>query len=256
MKQLNTLKKHIKLKLKSNNKIKQKSNFSLNTIIIYLLGVHFLPAIVSIITGIIFAIVEEVTEFEYGIIALSELISNSKVYIYSFSYLLLTIYIFKKYKYVYNKAFKNMKKFNLIKKSIILSIFVWGINSTTVNILRMFGSEIPNNQTIIDNLSASNFLITMITVVIMAPFIEEIIFRYIIQNWAKKFGTIASIFISSIIFSLMHYSGGNVMLIIPYFSVALCFAIIYDRTENITFVFIVHVINNFISLIHQAIILN
>ena len=249
MKQLDTQYECDKIDFNNHRKINQTSKSRIKTILFYLFSMYVLPIIVSIAIGVSFAFFEEITGIEQDVIALSRIISNSKIYIHLFIYIVLTTYIFKKYKFIYNDAFKKIKKLNLIKKSIILSVLFRGIKAATMNILEMFGSEIPHNQTLIEDLATNNFLIIMIMVTIMAPFIEEIIFRYIIQNSTKKFGNIVSILISSTFFSLMHYTGGDKIAIINYFVSGLYFAIIYNRTKNIALVFIVHAVNNFLSLI-------
>lgn len=247
MRQFITQYKRKKIEPNNHNKINQTPHSRIKTVLFYLFSMYLLPIVVSISIGISFAIVEEITGIEYDIFALSKLISNSKVYIYLFTYIVMTTYIFKKYKVIYYDAFKKIKKLNLIKKSVLLSVLVWGIKAATMNILEMFGAKMPHNQILIQDLATNNFLIITIMLTIMAPFIEEIIFRHIIQNSTKRFGNIISILISSTIFSLMHYSGGNMIPIINYFVSGLCFGIIYNRTKNISIVLIVHAVNNFIN---------
>lgn len=136
-----------------------------------------------------------------------------------------------------------------IEITIMLSVLVWGIKASTSVILEIFSVKIPSNQMFIESLATKDFLVIMIILTIMAPFVEEIIFRYIIQKTLKRFRSMCSILISSVLFSLMHYQGGDIIPIINYFISGLCLATIYDRSENIAITYTVHRINNFVNLL-------
>lgn len=201
---------------------------SQKTIIVYLSCMYVLPVILIMMIGPI---------------------SDSMIYISFLSYMVLTIYIYNKYNHIYKTAFKEIIKFALLKKILLLSVFVVITNYITGTLLKILGVDIANNQSIIETYIVSHIIITIITFVLLAPFVEEIIYRYILQNWASKYGDNFSILLSSFIFSLVHNIGGNILATIQYFVLGLCFAIVYKRTKNIAMPLAIHMINNLVILI-------
>lgn len=98
--------------------------------------------------------------------------------------------------------------------------------------------------------SASLTLISS-SVVIMAPFTEEIIFRHVLfYQWrSKKWLAIIMFFVSSIAFGLVHWNNfqGDIMQMIPYMFIGAFFATIYCFTRNIWQNIITHFMFNFLQ---------
>ncbi len=55
------------------------------------------------------------------------------------SYMVLTIYIYNKYNHIYKTAFKEIIKFALLKKILLLSVFVVITNYITGTLLKILG---------------------------------------------------------------------------------------------------------------------
>lgn len=90
-----------------------------------------------------------------------------------------------------------------------------------------------------DNLSSSSqMLIALLSVVVIAPIVEEIMFRGTLQQYLKKFFSVrTSILITSIIFACFHFSStqslGNVSLIASLFVFACFLGYTYERQGSI-----------------------
>lgn len=92
---------------------------------------------------------------------------------------------------------------------------------------------------------------TMFTVIILAPVLEEMLFRGIIQESTSRFyGPMAGILIASAIFAIVH---PNPQQIINAFFSGLILGYIYYRTRSLIPVIIIHAINNAVAyiIIHQ-----
>lgn len=83
-----------------------------------------------------------------------------------------------------------------------------------------------------------------ITAVILAPIIEEIVFRGIILNrFRTKWGIGKAIILSSVLFGILHYE----LAVTGALTLGICLALIYLRTENILVPITIHFINNLIA---------
>jgi membrane protease YdiL (CAAX protease family) len=84
---------------------------------------------------------------------------------------------------------------------------------------------------------------------LLAPFLEEIVFRYVLFFKFIKYKFIAPILfiISSILFWVVHFNNfdGNLFLTIPFMVTGAYFALIYYFTKNIWYSISVHFISNF-----------
>ncbi|MCH9610544.1 MAG: hypothetical protein S4CHLAM81_03860 [Chlamydiales bacterium] len=73
---------------------------------------------------------------------------------------------------------------------------------------------------------------TLLFVVVVVPFSEELLFRGFLQTWLRKrFGVLVSLLLSSALFALVHYSGGqnNVEVVGSLFVLALFLGYLYER---------------------------
>jgi membrane protease YdiL (CAAX protease family) len=87
---------------------------------------------------------------------------------------------------------------------------------------------------------------------ILTPLVEELIFRKVIFNFFHgRFGNVAAVIISGLIFGIMHVvSFSDYLQAIPYVMMGMVFGVIYLRANKNIFVPIgVHVINNLISFL-------
>lgn len=92
---------------------------------------------------------------------------------------------------------------------------------------------------------------SILTAVVMAPILEEILFRGVIQGSAySKYGALKSILISSAAFGIIHLIPQQV---IYAFVAGIILGYIYWRTQSILSVIIVHALNNGIAFIQKII---
>lgn len=81
----------------------------------------------------------------------------------------------------------------------------------------------------------------LLNTIILAPIIEEIIFRGVmLHRWSLKWGLREAIFVSSIVFGLLH-----LMSAIDAFLFGLVMCTLYLRTQSILVPIVFHILNNF-----------
>ena len=118
------------------------------------------------------------------------------------------------------------------------------------------GSDTSANQSLIESVVDSKPLLMFFTTVLLAPVLEEIIFRGMMFAWVyEKFPRFAHL-ISSFLFAFAHVAlgmlSGNVgefIQIVPYFLMALVLSKLYEKTNNIYVPIIAHTVNNFIAVV-------
>lgn len=144
---------------------------------------------------------------------------------------------------------KNVKAYfqYCLPKFIVFIVFYMGV---TAIISMVTNGKISNNQQILNTLPV---WYTMPLAIIIAPFIEEFIFRGVIRRFIKN--NILFIIISGVLFGLAHsIIEGNIQQIlimgIPYALMGGYFAYLYAKTDNITISMINHLIwNTFASVL-------
>ena len=92
---------------------------------------------------------------------------------------------------------------------------------------------------------------SILTTIVMAPILEEILFRGVIQGSAmSRFGAMRAIFISSAVFGLIHIMPQQV---IYAFVVGLVLGYVYWKTKSIMSVIAIHAFNNSLVFIQKSI---
>ena len=166
--------------------------------------------------------------------------------------------------YIYRKDtipnFKDLK--SNIKEYINKYIRYWflmlGLMILSNAIITIFTTtKISNNQSDIVELLGSYPVYTLITTVLLAPIIEELIFRLSIRKIFKN--DILFIAMSGLIFGSMHVLGNtnsmiDLLFIIPYSIPGFMFAYIYTKSKNICIPMGMHFMHNTIMIILQLII--
>lgn len=89
------------------------------------------------------------------------------------------------------------------------------------------------------------FILVLLARVITPAFVEEFIFRGITLGFLKKFGSTFAIFISALLFGVMH---GNMNQIPFAFLVGIYLGFVAIKTESLRIVILIHAFNNFISV--------
>ncbi|MGQ8823804.1 CPBP family intramembrane metalloprotease [Bacillus wiedmannii] len=92
--------------------------------------------------------------------------------------------------------------------------------------------------------------VALISIVILAPLVEELVFRYAAINiLIHKFNKTWSIIISSLVFSIMHF---DFPFIFGYFLIGLVLAVVYVRTNRLLVSFFVHASMNLVVVMLQV----
>ncbi len=120
------------------------------------------------------------------------------------------------------------------------------------------GSDTSQNQSMIESLMNTKPLLMAIPTVLLAPVLEEIVFRGLIFTWVyEKFPKLAHI-ISAFLFGFVHVVmgilGGNVaefIQIFSYFFMGMVLSYLYEKRNNIYVPILSHTVNNFIAVIMQ-----
>ena len=108
--------------------------------------------------------------------------------------------------------------------------------------------ETAANQEAVEAALGAMPLAMMLSVVIFAPIVEEIIFRLVLMklfNWKPVY----NILFSSFMFGFVHVLTGGVIHIIPYFLIGLVFGVIYHQNDNIWYATILHVLHNGLTVV-------
>ena len=144
-------------------------------------------------------------------------------------------------------------KNNLIKLLMWISggyfcIFV--ISAMYEFIMKLFGIEIEM-QMVTNELQKykdiKSIIIVILIVGIIMPVLEELIFRGILyQALRSKLSIFFSIFISSLIFAVIHI---NLLYIFPIMIIGIVCAYAFEKTKNILIPIVIHVVNNLFTVI-------
>ena len=180
-------------------------------------------------------------------------ITKNEVYSYLFAYLVVLITIVIKNRQDLINDAKTLKKDTSgIVKHLIFMYFLFLILQIGSNaILYLKIGAIADNQTLLNDLILKSPLIMFITLTLIGPIIEELIFRYpyrnALTNKKIKFA------ICTIIFTLSHMTATQnligILYIIPYFFLSLSIGYSYYKTDNIYTSIIFHILNNVVAVL-------
>lgn len=123
----------------------------------------------------------------------------------------------------------------------IISLFI------NIGISALKGSPVINP---LDALPKDSFLIMALFVGILAPIMEEVIFRGVLINKLRKYGDTVCIFASGFVFALFH---ANLSQMIYAFVLGLIFAYIVVKTGKLIYSIILHIIINMFSTVQISI---
>ena len=150
--------------------------------------------------------------------------------------------------------FKSKREFSVFKKAKVSKIFIYILIgalsffclypiSACINSL-FEAWQLP----IVDlpyNLSTKNYLISLISLVILPAICEELVYRGVIFKGLKKHGKAFSIIITAIMFAIFHFSYQQ--LIYPLLF-GLLLSLVMWFEDNIIYTMILHATNNFLSI--------
>ena len=152
------------------------------------------------------------------------------------------------------KGIKNLLLWILIGFLLQLLLSTVGYSIMVVIVLKGGVNLSFNNQTAINSMLKDSYILNFISLVIIAPFVEELFFRAFVFHVLKN-KLILSIILSSLFFGVTHVIGeiihgefvvASVTMIIYAFS-GLGLAILYAKRKNILVPMFVHMIWNLLS---------
>lgn len=184
--------------------------------------------------------------------------SDIAVYIYLISYQLLIclaiVLIFRKtYKEHFIKFKNNFK--NYISGYIKYWFITLGLMMLSNIIIQMIASDIAQNEQAVRKMLELSPVYTFIASVIIAPFLEESIFRLSIRKIIPKYKWLY-VFVSGLSFGLLHVIGNitvwtDWLFIVPYSIPGCVFAYTLVKSDNIFVPISLHTIHNGILITIQ-----
>ena len=168
--------------------------------------------------------------------------------------------------YVYKDEI--IKSFNEFKKNFkslmdkyfkywILMLILMMISSSIISNFTV--SETANNQNSIIDILKTNFIYTAFITAIVAPILEELVFRFTLKKMFKN-SNIVFIIMSGLFFGSLHVIGSfnyiqDLLFIIPYSIPGFIFAYVYTKSKNIFVPITLHSIHNTVMILLQLLII-
>lgn len=149
-----------------------------------------------------------------------------------------------------NLNLKTLGEFSIITIGALSFDYIW---ISLVTFLSTYSSFFKNNLIELNNSMSildENFLFALISAVILAPLMEELIFRGIIFNEAEKYKKGAfPIIISAILFGLLHI---NPLHIVAASFSGIILGIVYSKTRSLKITIFMHALNNLLSCFPES----
>lgn len=222
-----------------------KSIFSL--ILIYI-GIEFLAFFILVLISLIWNLLFK----RWGLIDFN---NDTKTLAINCIAQILGMYFFTK---TYRKKEFNVSKINTnmslkaFGKYSLISLGCSGISNLWVLLVQFLSPYSPLIKSSLESffehneIFNANHILAFISVVILAPIVEEIIFRGVIFNEASKYKSGAfPIIISALLFGLAHMQP---IQIVYAFIIGLIFAFVYSKTHSLPIVMFLHMLNNLLTL--------
>ncbi|WP_101772488.1 CPBP family intramembrane glutamic endopeptidase [Peptostreptococcus faecalis] len=225
---------------------KGKSFFKEILIIILMIILFLIPSIVEAIARMNVFGFENVKGTNYLNVSLTGIDAIVPM-IVSILFVFIFIYLSKKLNIQkIDLSFINKKNIvYIIIGFIVMRIIVY----SGISILNFQGiDQTANDKLIIDVYKNTSWYLVIVTSVIFAPIVEEILFRgYIIGHIFKK-KPILGIIISSLIFGSIH-TATNITSLVMYSLMGAVFGIVYYKTKRLEVSMSVHILNNIVAIV-------
>lgn len=115
-----------------------------------------------------------------------------------------------------------------------------------MSVMRMEGISNTTNQAAIENAHMNPFVLITVTV-IMAPIVEELIFRGLLMGRVFNLDSIVGLILSSLLFGLVH-TPNSIGVWIVYAGMGLALGIAYRKFQKLEYCIMAHIINNSIAV--------
>lgn len=125
----------------------------------------------------------------------------------------------------------------------VMNIILSAVIAIFVNFMDQAGVTIPEADFSIDKPSTAAVALQFLYIAIMAPLIEEIVYRGMILSALSKYGEYPAIFFSALCFGLMH---GNIPQAAAAFGTGLMYACIAVSCKSIIPSLVIHSLNNIV----------
>ncbi len=139
---------------------------------------------------------------------------------------------------------------------VIYALLYVQIKLIMANRFNVLTSNVPQNEKFLDGIAARFPVIAIIQVIILAPILEELIFRYLIYHILRRINKGCAILLTSLTFSVLHIAAeiqnGQLLEMLyfglSYMAIAVVLAIVYEKRRNIIFCVILHMVNNVLAI--------
>ena len=168
-------------------------------------------------------------------------------------FLLLAYFLISKYRKhlsIYNP--NGFGKTKLNGKLVLFMISMFFTDFAMHIAINMFQDSVPSNEIQLQNLSLGLPITMLFSIIIVAPIVEELLFRGIFFNYffnqKTLLNNILAVFFSGLLFGLMHEPRISLHLL-TYSLMGWIFATIYMFTKDIRYSIFYHGLNNFLASI-------
>lgn len=151
---------------------------------------------------------------------------------------------------LYNKkGIKLFKKVQFKWWFLLLPIAVYVLNmAKNPLLLLIFGEQPVANADAILSMMEANLIYTLVASVIIAPVLEEVMFRGVLMNTIFEKQQWIGYFVSSFLFSLIH-TPTNLYSFFNYFIIGLLFGGVMKLTKSLGWSMATHIVNNLLAQI-------
>lgn len=176
----------------------------------------------------------------------------------AFGYLLQTIYLNIAFVLVFVWYYKRRKHNALIQKPTnstykyfgycaILGVATLFLSSGVLNYFQLFVDKLGLTPSTLgyELDSPTNYLISLVSLALIPAVCEELVFRGLLTTALKQKGKIFAVILSSIMFSIFHFSPSQLLYPIMF---GLILSVVYLKTNNIIFPILLHFINNALTV--------
>lgn len=155
------------------------------------------------------------------------------------------------------KEFKNDLQGNLLYGFVVGPVFIYavGILGGLITII-LGGANTSENQALIESITQVQPFLMMMTTIVFAPVLEEMIFRGIVFGWTYERNPKIAHIVSAFVFGFVHVMNavlsGQIsewIQIFSYFFMGLALSYLYAKKNNIYVPILSHAMNNLISMI-------
>ncbi len=165
--------------------------------------------------------------------------------------------IFKDYDFPGNKPIQNDISLGFITWFIATPLVI-ALSQLSEMLTSLFFGKPEAQQVAVESLKSATespiaFVTVLISILMFAPFLEEYLFRGVLQSWLRrKIGSISAIFIAGAAFAFLHYAPQqgwtNIPLIISLFTFGCYLGFIYEKSRSLFAPIVLHVTFNLISV--------